>query len=241
MIYPYETCVSLAFLPYKTPRKQGKRKAKFHFLLYHAKVLLFLLKYHWFLCKLHNKKDPDLQKSRPKRQTSARSRSLSYTVWFDSILLLCLDTQCTISSCIATGFFPVKRLPEADRILQKIIPCIHRIKPFPRIRVLPQNRIYGFALWHSVFDLDSFIIITIKVLCNSKFKLIQYKHIIIRNYYFLSVLPKPPFRSLSTQSSSVIPYSIKIPCAKASPCLICTALLPSFVILIKICPSLSEK
>ena len=56
MIYPYETCVSLAFLPYKTPRKQGKRKAKFHFLLYHAKVLLFLLKYHWFLCKLHNKK-----------------------------------------------------------------------------------------------------------------------------------------------------------------------------------------
>ena len=127
MIYPYETCVSLAFLPYKTPRKQGKRKAKFHFLLYHAKVLLFLLKYHWFLCKLHNKKDPDLQKSRPKRQTSARSRSLSYTVWFDSILLLCLDTQCTISSCIATGFFPVKRLPEADRILQKIIPCIHRI------------------------------------------------------------------------------------------------------------------
>ena len=58
MIYPYETCVSLVFLPYKTPRKQGKRKAKFHFLLYHAKVLLFLLKYHWFLCKLHNKKRP---------------------------------------------------------------------------------------------------------------------------------------------------------------------------------------
>ena len=79
----------------------------------------------WFLQEI--KKDPDLQKSRPKRQTSARSRSLSYTVWFDSILLLCLDTQCTISSCIATGFFPVKRLPEADRILQKIIPCIHRI------------------------------------------------------------------------------------------------------------------
>ena len=91
-------------------------------------------------------KDPDLQKSRPKRQTSARSRSLSYTVWFDSVLLLCLDTQCTISSCIATGFFPVKCLPEADRILQKIIPCIHRIKPLPRIRSLPQNRIYGFAL-----------------------------------------------------------------------------------------------
>ena len=79
----------------------------------------------WFLQEI--KKDPDLQKSRPKRQTSARSRSLSYTVWFDSVLLLCLDTQCTISSCIATGFFPVKRLPEADRILQKIIPCIHRI------------------------------------------------------------------------------------------------------------------
>lgn len=129
---------------------KGKRKAKFHFSLYHAKVSLLLLKYHWFLCKSHNKKDPDLQKSRPKRQTSARSRSLSYTVWFDSVLLLCLDTQCTISSCIATGFFPVKRLPEADRILQKIIPCIHRIKPFPRIRVLPQNRIYGFALWQNL-------------------------------------------------------------------------------------------
>ena len=111
----------------KPLENKGKRNAKFPFSLYHAKVLLFLLKYHWFLCKLHNKKDPDLQKSRPKRQTSARSRSLSYTVWFDSILLLCLDTQCTISSCIATGFFPVKRLPEADRILQKIIPCIHRI------------------------------------------------------------------------------------------------------------------
>ena len=94
-------------------------------------------------------KDPDLQKSRPKRQTSARSRSLSYTVWFDSVLLLCLDTQCTISSCIATGFFPVKCLPEADMMLQKIIPCIHRIKPLPRIRSLPQNRIYGFALWQN--------------------------------------------------------------------------------------------
>ena len=94
-----------------------------------------------------NKKTLTCRNHAPKGITSARSRSLSYTVWFDSILLLCLDTQCTISSCIATGFFPVKRLPEADRILQKIIPCIHRIKPFPRIRVLPQNRIYGFALW----------------------------------------------------------------------------------------------
>lgn len=40
----------------KPLENKGKRNAKFPFLLYHAKILLFLLKYHWFLCKLHNKK-----------------------------------------------------------------------------------------------------------------------------------------------------------------------------------------
>ena len=56
------------------------------------------------------------------------------------------------------------------------------------------------------------------------------------------VLPKPPFRTPAVSSSTVIPYSIKIPCAKPSPFLSSTVLpsFESFVILIKICPSLSE-
>lgn len=56
------------------------------------------------------------------------------------------------------------------------------------------------------------------------------------------VLPNPPFLISVASSSSVIPYSVKIPCMNPSPALISTVFpsLLSLVILEKICPSLSE-
>lgn len=60
--------------------------------------------------------------------------------------------------------------------------------------------------------------------------------------YFV-VLPKPPLRMPSASSSSVIPYCMKIPWANPVPAGTSTVLpsLESFVIFMKICPSLSEK
>lgn len=60
--------------------------------------------------------------------------------------------------------------------------------------------------------------------------------------YFV-VLPKPPLRMPSASSSSVIPYCMKIPWANPVPAGTSTLLpsLESFVIFMKICPSLSEK
>lgn len=64
---------------------------------------------------------------------------------------------------------------------------------------------------------------------------------ILINYFV--VLPKPPLRMPSASSSSVIPYCMKIPWANPVPAGTSTVLpsLESFVIFIKICPSLSEK
>ena len=60
---------------------------------------------------------------------------------------------------------------------------------------------------------------------------------------YLVVLPKPPFLTPSASSSSILPYGKKIPWTKPVP--FCTVIslpsLESFVILQKICPSLSEK
>ena len=61
-------------------------------------------------------------------------------------------------------------------------------------------------------------------------------------FYFV-VLPKPPFLTASASSSTVIPYSTKIPCMNPVPAGIWMVLssLVSLVSLAKIWPSLSEK
>ena len=61
-------------------------------------------------------------------------------------------------------------------------------------------------------------------------------------YVYFDVLPKPPLRLAVASSSSVTPNGRKMPCANPSPALSERVLpaLPSFVILMKICPSLSE-
>ncbi len=64
----------------------------------------------------------------------------------------------------------------------------------------------------------------------------------LKAYIYLLVLPKPPFLTSVQSSSNVMPYSVNIPCAKASPALreIVSPVFEALVNLIMIWPSLSE-
>ena len=68
------------------------------------------------------------------------------------------------------------------------------------------------------------------------------EHYITFTHYFAVVLPNPPLRISVASSSTVIPYSTKIPCMNPVSAGIVRVLfsLESFVIFEKMWPSLSE-